>query len=200
LLFRFIDTAGLRQGEVKDEVEVKGIERTMLKVENADVLLAVAEATEGAADIAEFANSIADMTGRTGAKLILVINKSDLISQKLAGRLKKELSTLCSIPAVFVSAKNSSGLDELKELLTSSVETGSLRSPQYIVTNARHYEALKNVSSSLQRALDGFHDCIPTVLIATDVRQAIYYLGLITGRITPDDILGEIFSKFCIGK
>jgi len=90
--------------------------------------------------------------------------------------------------------------EELKKHLTSSVETGSLKAPQYIVTNARHYEALKNVSSSLQRALEGFRDGIPTVLIATDVRQAIYYLGLITGRITPDDILGEIFSKFCIGK
>jgi len=200
LLFRFIDTAGLRQGEVKDEVEVKGIERTRLKVENADVVLAVAEATEGAADIAVFANSIAGMTGNTEVKVILVINKTDLISPKLAGRLKKEISALCSIPAVFVSAKNSSGLEKLKELLTSSIETGSLRSPQYIVTNARHYEALKNVSSSLQRTLDGFRDGIPTVLIATDVRQAIYYLGLITGRITPDDILGEIFSKFCIGK
>lgn len=91
-------------------------------------------------------------------------------------------------------------MDELKKMLTSSVETGRLNTPQYIVTNARHYEALKNVSESLQRVLDGFRDGIPTVLIATDVRQAIYYLGLITGKITPEDILGQIFSKFCIGK
>jgi tRNA modification GTPase len=75
-----------------------------------------------------------------------------------------------------------------------------LDSPQYIVTNARHYEALTKVSQSLGRALDGFRDGIPTELIATDVRQAIYYLGLITGKITPDDILGEIFANFCIGK
>ena len=200
LLFRFIDTAGLREGEVKDEVEIKGIERTRLKVENADVVLAVTEATDTAAGIAEFANSISGLTGSSGAKIILAINKSDLVSQKQAGALKKELSTLCSSPAVFVSAKKSSGIEELKEQLIASIETGSLNSPQYIVTNARHYEALKNVSSSLQRALEGFRDGIPTVLIATDVRQAIYYLGLITGRITPDDILGEIFSKFCIGK
>ncbi len=114
--------------------------------------------------------------------------------------MQKKISALSSIPVVFVSAKNTSGIEELKERLTASVETGMLKSPQYIVTNARHYEALKNVSSGLQRALEGFRDGIPTVLIATDVRQAIYYLGLITGRITPDDILGEIFSKFCIGK
>jgi tRNA modification GTPase len=100
----------------------------------------------------------------------------------------------------FVSAKKTLGIEDLKEMLTASVETGRLDSPQHIVTNARHYEALKNVSESLERVLDGFRDGIPTVLVATDVRQAVYHLGLITGRITPDDILGEIFSKFCIGK
>jgi tRNA modification GTPase len=200
LLFRFIDTAGLREAEPEDKIEAKGIERTRSKVANADVVLAVTEATDTAAGIAEFANSLSGLTGSSGAKIILAINKSDLVSQKQAGALKKELSTLCSIPMVFISAKISSGIEELKDLLKTSIETGKLKSPQYIVTNARHYEALKNVSSSLQRALDGFRDGIPTVLIATDVRQAIYYLGLITGRITPDDILGEIFSKFCIGK
>ncbi len=200
LLFRFIDTAGLREAGPEDKIEAKGIERTRLKVESADVVLAVTEAAYTAAGIAEFANSISGLTGSSGAKVILVINKSDLVSQKQADALKKELSTLCSIPAVFVSAKELSGLEVLKEQLTSSIETGRLKSPQYIVTNARHYEALKNVSSSLQRTLEGFRDGIPTVLIATDVRQAIYYLGQITGRITPEDILGEIFSKFCIGK
>jgi tRNA modification GTPase len=213
LLFRFIDTAGLREAEAppslpadglrlpkEDKIETKGIERTKLKLENADIVLAVAEATDSPAALAEFADSISGLTGSSGAKIILVINKSDLISLKHAGTLTKKISARCSIPVVFVSAKNTSGIEELKECLTASIETGRLNSPQYIVTNARHYEALKNVSSSLQRTLEGFRDGIPTVLIATDVRQAIYYLGLITGRITPDDILGEIFSKFCIGK
>ena len=143
---------------------------------------------------------MAEMTGTTGTKIILVINKSDLVSPKQISKLKKELKVLCKVPVVFVSAKRSSGIEELKKLLTTAVETGSLKTPQYVVTNARHYEALKNVSASLGRALDGFRDGIPTELIATDIRQAIYYLGLITGKITPDDILGEIFSKFCIGK
>ena len=171
-----------------------------LKVGSADVVLAVAEATDTAEAIAEFAASIAGLTENSGAKVILVINKSDLVSRKQAQELKSKISVLCAIPVILISAKTSSGLEELKKQLTNSVETGMLKSPQYIVTNARHFEALKNVSESLQRALDGFRDGIPTVLIATDVRQAIYYLGLITGRITPDDILGEIFSKFCIGK
>jgi tRNA modification GTPase len=213
LLFRFIDTAGLHEADVPsspqagrsrrpkvDKIEAKGIERTRLKVGSADVVLAVTEATDSAEAVAEFADSISVLTGSSGAKVILVINKSDLVSGKQARELKKKISALCGIPVVLISAKNSTGLEELKKQLTDSVETGMLKSPQYIVTNARHFEALKNVSSSLQRALDGFRDGIPTVLIATDVRQAVYYLGLITGRITPDDILGEIFSKFCIGK
>jgi tRNA modification GTPase len=210
LLFRFIDTAGLREMEVtpslklrrpkQDKVEAEGIERTKEKVGKADVLLAVTEAADSAAETAAFTTSMAEMTGSAGTKIILVINKSDLVSQKQISKLKKELKSLCEVPLVFVSAKRSAGIEELKKLLTAAMETGSLKTPQYVVTNARHYEALKNVSASLSRALDGFRDGIPTELIATDVRQAIYYLGLITGRITPDDILGEIFSKFCIGK
>jgi tRNA modification GTPase len=140
------------------------------------------------------------MTGTSAARIILIVNKSDLITRSVASSLTKELRSLCPFPVIFVSARDSTGIDDLKKQLTASVETGRLDDPQYIVTNARHYEALRNVSERLQRVLDGFRDGIPTVLIATDVRQAIYHLGLITGKISPEDILGEIFSKFCIGK
>ncbi len=200
LLFRFIDTAGLREAGIEDKVEAKGIERTKSKVEDADVVLAVAEATDSTTTIADFAASIASLPGSTGRKIIIVINKSDLVPGKQISSLKKELEALCDVPLVFVSATKSSGIEELKKHLTGSVELESLSAPQYIITNVRHYEALKNVSESLGRALDGFRDGIPTELIATDIRQAIYYLGLITGKITPEDILGEIFSRFCIGK
>jgi len=198
MLFRFIDTAGLRQGG--DKIEEMGIERTRGRLREAEVVLALAEATDKPEDIAAFAGSVSDLTGSSGARIILVINKSDLVTRSAASAMKKELKSLCSFPVIFVSAKNSSGIEEVKEQLTASVETGRLSSPQHIVTNARHFEALKNVSESLQRVLDGFTDGIPTVLIATDVRQAIYHLGLITGKITPEDVLGQIFSKFCIGK
>lgn len=198
LLFRFIDTAGLRHGG--DEIEELGMERTRSKLREADIVLAVAEATDSASQISAFAGSVSEMTGNSGAVIILVVNKSDLITRRVASALKKALKSLCTFPVLFVSARDSSGIEEIRKQLTSSVETGKLDNPQHIVTNTRHYEALKNVSESLQRVLDGFRDGIPTVLIATDVRQAIYYLGLITGKITPDDILGEIFSKFCIGK
>ncbi len=198
LLFRFIDTAGLRQSD--DEIETLGVQRTRRKLEAAEIVLAVAEANDSAEDIVGFARSMTEMTRAKGAKIIMVLNKSDLADPARIADLRKELSQPGHIPLVFVSATKLSGMDELKKMLTSSVETGRLNTPQYIVTNARHYEALKNVSESLQRVLDGFRDGIPTVLIATDVRQAIYYLGLITGKITPEDILGQIFSKFCIGK
>lgn len=198
LLFRFIDTAGLRQGG--DEIEELGMERTRNKLKAADIVLAVAEATESATEISSFAGSVMEMTVSPEARIILIVNKSDLITRSAALSLKKELKGLCPFPVVFVSARDSVGIDDLKKQLTSSIGTGRLDNPQYIVTNARHYDALRNVSESLQRVLDGFRDGIPTVLIATDVRQAIYYLGLITGKISPEDILGEIFSRFCIGK
>lgn len=198
LLFRFIDTAGLR--EPGDEIEELGMERTRKKLMAADIVLAVAEAADTAEEITAMAAGIVKITGDSGARVILVINKSDLITGKRSAELKKELESICSCPALFVSARQSEGIDLIRNHLIASVETERLDNPQYIVTNARHYEALKNVSDSLQRVLDGFRDGIPTVLIATDVRQAIYWLGQITGRITPEDILGEIFSRFCIGK
>ncbi|MEZ4998566.1 MAG: hypothetical protein R2758_14250 [Bacteroidales bacterium] len=176
------------------------MERTRVRLRAADIVLAVAEATDSAPDIAGMADAITAITGSSEAHIILVVNKSDLLSPDRIRELRSRLQALCSCPLLFVSARNSSGIDDIREQLVESVETGRLDNPQYIVTNTRHFEALKNVSESLGRVLDGFRDGIPTVLIATDVRQAIYHLGLITGQVTPDDILGEIFSRFCIGK
>ena len=200
LLFRFIDTAGLRGEEVRDKIEARGIERTKARLEKADIVLAVTEATDAAEDISSLADALRELIPDSRTRLILVINKSDLLSAEKLVVLKERLAVSCKLPVVFISALRTEGIDELKRILTESVGKGALDSPQYIVTNARHYEALTNVSQNLGRALDGFRDGIPTELIATDVRQAIYYLGLITGRITPDDILGEIFANFCIGK
>ncbi|MCU0379069.1 MAG: tRNA uridine-5-carboxymethylaminomethyl(34) synthesis GTPase MnmE [Bacteroidales bacterium] len=202
LLFRFIDTAGLREAEaeVKDKVEVKGIERTKAKLEKADIVLAVTEATEPADNISSIAAVMTELIPDSRTRVILVVNKSDLLPADRLSELKEKISASCKLPVVFISASRIEGIDELKRLLADSVEKGALDTPQYIVTNARHFEALTKVSQCLGRALDGFRDGIPTELIATDVRQAIYNLGLITGKITPDDILGEIFANFCIGK
>ena len=200
LLFRFIDTAGFRETEADDMVEAMGIKRTKSKVGQAEIVLAVSEATDDPTEIVGLCRTIRDSLLNPGSRIIPVINKSDLTTNGQNGSLRKDLSTAEIVDPVFVSALNKTGIEDLKRHLVKSVETGALKTPQFIVSNARHYHALNNVSESLGRALEGFHNGIPTELIATDIRQAIYYLGLITGKITSDDILEEIFTNFCIGK
>ncbi len=199
MLFRFIDTAGLREDEVKDKVEVKGIERTLSKVGQAEIVLAVCEATDKHEDIVVFNSKIRSLAGKEDVRIIPVVNKLDLINDKETKKLLNALKK-AGLDPVSISVVDAKGIDTLRNHLIRSVETGKMSNPQYIVTNARHYHALINVSECLGRALDGFRDGVPTELIATDIRHAIYYLGLITGKITPDDILGEIFANFCIGK
>ncbi len=101
---------------------------------------------------------------------------------------------------LFISAKTGMGIDDLKVALGRSTGTDQLLSENVIVSNIRHYEALVKVTESLERVLSGLEEKIPEDLIAIDVRQAIHYLGEITGEITTDEILGNIFKNFCIGK
>lgn len=200
LTFRFIDTAGLRKSAERDIIETMGIERTVSMLESADIVIAVSEATEEPAEICRFVSEIGSILKGREIKVIHIINKCDLVTGRDIEKLRSSLGELCVSDTIVISVKLSEGIELLREKLVSSVDTRKLSSPQYIVTNERHYHALKSVSACLGRALSGFAEGVPTELIATDIRQAIYYLGLITGRITPDDILGEIFSNFCIGK
>jgi tRNA modification GTPase len=198
--FRFIDTAGLRKEGVEDEVEARGIERTLSKLSQAAIVLAVTEATDTPDEIIAFYNSVKNFQTTPGSKIIAVINKTDLLTTGETGSLREILSESGGFVPIFVSARESSGIEDVRQHLIKSVETEGLKSPQLIVTNSRHWHSLINVSASLERALEGFRNGIPTVLIATDVRQAIHYLGEITGKITGDEILGDIFKNFCIGK
>lgn len=198
--FRFIDTAGLRKEGVDDEVEARGIERTLSKMSQAAVILAVTEATDTPDEIIAFYNSIKNLQTAPGSKIIAVINKTDLLTTGETGSLRETLKESGGFVPLFVSARESSGIEDIRQHLIKSVETEGLNSPQLIVTNSRHWHSLINVSANLERALEGFQNGIPTVLIATDVRQAIHYLGEITGKITGDEILGDIFKNFCIGK
>ena len=200
LSFRFIDTAGLREEEVEDKIEAQGIERTLSKVSQATVVLAVSEATDRPEDIIAFYNSLENLQSASGSKIIAVINKSDLLTIGQAGSLRQILTESGGFTPLFVSARESTGIEDLRQHLIRSVETEKLKTPQNIVSNARHWHSLINVSASLERGLEGFRNGIPTELIATDIRQAIYYLGEITGKITSDEILGDIFKNFCIGK
>ncbi len=198
--FRFIDTAGLRKEVAEDKIEARGIERTLSKLSQAEVVLAVAEATDTPEEIIAFHNSVKNTQAAPGSKIIAVINKSDLLTTGQIGSLREILTESGGFIPLFVSARESVGIEDIRQHLIRAVQSEGLKSPQLIVTNARHWHSLKNVSASLERALEGFRNGIPTELIATDVRQAIHYLGEITGKITGDEILGDIFKNFCIGK
>jgi tRNA modification GTPase len=133
-------------------------------------------------------------------RLIILINKTDTVSDNRQAELKGKIVLEDNDGLLFISAKEKSGLDELRLNLGQVVMKYKLSSDDVIITNIRHYEALIRVSESLGRVIAGLEDQIPEDLIAIDIRQAIHYLGEITGEITSDEILGNIFRNFCIGK
>ncbi len=198
LLYRFIDTAGLR--ESGDFIEALGIERTLKKIDEAEVIIILVEAYDSTEYISAFAGSVMEKASIKNKKVILVANKSDLLPEQDIYTLSRSFEEAAALPVLFISATAGTGIDELKEFLVKSVDLSHLETPQYIVTNARHYQALTATSEALTEVINGFENHIPTELVAMDLRQAIYHLGEITGQITSDEILGEIFSKFCIGK
>jgi tRNA modification GTPase len=191
--FRFIDTAGLRQSD--DVVENLGIERTYDKIKQASIVLYVCdisdvnkESMENVLD--EFKSYIKD----DNKSFILVANKIDKL-QEVPSHLKEILN----LQTVFVSAKRRENIHLLAETLVNVLkEKGDI--DDIIVNNSRHYEAISKALDALQQVKTGFVNNIPTDLIAIDLRQALYYLGSITGEVTTDEILGNIFGKFCIGK
>jgi tRNA modification GTPase len=196
--YRFIDTAGLRK--TGDVIENLGIKRTFEKIEQASVILLVADINEGKQTLMKTLSNLRREIAGKGKKLVILVNKSDtdtgLNRKEIDGKI--ELGENESL--LFISAKTGSGIDELKRKLGLLTGTDQELSESVIISNARHYEALLKVTESLERVLSGLEEKIPEDLIAIDVRQAIHYLGEITGEITTDEILGNIFKNFCIGK
>ena len=129
----------------------------------------------------------------------MIINKIDLISEKEVEELRSMLKCPQEM-CVLISATKGTGITHLITKLIGIIDIAHSGSQQLIVTNLRHYEALKECSESLDRVLNGFNESIPEDLIAVELRQAIHYLGEITGEISTDEILGNIFKNFCIGK
>jgi tRNA modification GTPase len=195
--FRFIDTAGLR--ETSDVIESLGIKKTHEKISQASVVLLVDEISDSAELINKRADDIRGAISGSGKKLIILINKTDLAPVNQA-KLTKMIRLSDEETLLFISAKKKSGLDELRLRLSEVVVKDKLNSDDVIITNIRHYESLVNVSESLDRVLSGLDNKVPDDFIAIDIRQAIHYLGEITGEITSDEILGNIFKNFCIGK
>jgi tRNA modification GTPase len=194
-LFRFIDTAGLRHTE--DKVEMIGIRKTWEKLKQASVILLIADAPETEEEILLQVEAVKPEARQ---KLILVLNKADQLAQGVAAKKAKLIGKKAKVPVVPISAKSRWNLDALKHQLLEQVKLERDLDSGVIVTNARHYEALLHAKEASGRVLSGLKNKITTDLIAQDIREILHYLGEITGEITNDEILGNIFANFCIGK
>jgi tRNA modification GTPase len=198
LEYRFIDTAGLR--DTSDIIEGLGIRKTNEKILESSVIIMVDEISESAEIINQRADSIRKMITGFEKKLIVVINKTDIGDPFVMDNLKRKVYLDIDDTLLFISAKNLTGLDKLRSKLAKIIEKERFNQEDVIITNVRHFEALKRVSESLERVIAGLSEPLPGDLLATDIRQAIHYLGEITGEISTDEILGNIFKNFCIGK
>jgi len=196
--YRFIDTAGLR--ETSDVIENMGIKITHDKINMASVVLLIDEISDDADSINIRAKALREMIKNTEKRLVILINKTDLASSNEQADLSGKIILEEKDTLLFISAKEKSGLDALRSTLSDVILNNKFNSEDVIVTNIRHYVALTRVSESLDRVIAGLERNIPEDLIAIDIRQAIHYLGEITGEITTDEILGNIFRNFCIGK
>ena len=196
--YRFIDTAGLR--ETKDVIEIMGIKKTHEKIDNASVILLIDDVKDDPASIGKRAAAIREMISETDKKLFILINKVDLASPGEVEDLAQRITVGPDEEILFISARDNTGLDQLRTSLAGLAGKEKLNTDSVIITNLRHYEALTRVSESLARVMAGLAENIPEDLIAIDIRHAIHYLGEITGEITTDELLGNIFRNFCIGK
>ncbi|MCC8360999.1 tRNA uridine-5-carboxymethylaminomethyl(34) synthesis GTPase MnmE [Salinimicrobium sediminilitoris] len=209
--FRFIDTAGIR--ETQDVVESIGIKRTFEKISQAQVVLYLFDAsrlrylqidtenhTEGSADSAptleQVKIEIEKIKNQFPQKpLVILANKVDQLSEEQISDLRSQISDLNTI-----SAKSGEGVEDLQQKLLQFVNTGELRNNNTIVTNSRHYNALLSALEEINKVQDGLNHNLSGDLLAIDIREALHYFGEITGEITNDDLLGNIFANFCIGK
>ena len=189
--FRFIDTAGLR--ETTDKIESLGIERSYSKAKDSSLILYMISAEDLDEDLViESFNQFVKTSGE-GKTIIPVINKSDLLADS------NEIEKLVENP-IIISAKNQTAIQDLQERLIATVNKDRLNGANLIVSNVRHLEALRKTKEAMSNVVEGMKNEIPGDLLAMDIRQALHYLGEITGQVTPDDLLGNIFGKFCIGK
>src|SRR5690554_1970188 len=196
--FRFIDTAGIR--ETADVIEGMGIRKTFEKIEQAQVVIYLFDAEKLQVSSSKFQVEIETIKNKYPLKnLIIVANKVDKLSEESLKKLKETLSPQTShlLP---LSAKKGIGLKELESQLLEFVNTGALRSNETIVTNSRHYDALLKALEEIIKVQEGIDANLSGDLLAIDIRQALYHFGEITGQVSNDELLGNIFANFCIGK
>lgn len=190
VIFRFIDTAGLR--ETTDTIEAIGVQRTQEKMKQASLILYLFDLTQ--ADLVEINRDINKLEN-LGVPFLKIGNKIDKSDPDFVDNLTKLHPDL-----ILISAGKKENLDVLKEKLLEKVNADQFRTGNTIVTNIRHYESLLNTRQSLEAVITGIDRGVSNDFVAFDIRQALHHLGEITGEITTDDLLANIFSKFCIGK
>ncbi|WP_312334390.1 tRNA uridine-5-carboxymethylaminomethyl(34) synthesis GTPase MnmE [Sphingobacterium sp.] len=186
--FRFIDTAGIR--ETADVIEAKGVERTREKMKQARLIIYLFDPTQ---DKVEEVQSQLPEIENLHIPFVTIINKSDLLSEE-------QKAAYHVLNPLYISAKQQTGVEELKDELINRVQLGNLNTDDVMVTNIRHVEALQKTADSLERVIYGIDNPVTSDFLAMDIRQALYHLGEITGSVSTDDLLDNIFSKFCIGK
>ena len=187
ITFRFIDTAGIR--ETLDIIEAKGVERTLEKMKAAKLIIYLVDPAQ---DLQTMEAQIAEVE-KLQIPLVLVVNKSDLLSPQ-------SQQELAHLNPNFISALNKEGIDELKEEILRKVNLHHINTDDVLVTNIRHVEALQQTQEALDKVLYGIDNPVTSDFLSMDIKQALHYLGEITGTVTTDDLLDNIFSKFCIGK
>lgn len=195
--FRLIDTAGLR--ETADEIEAIGVKKAKEKVENAEILVYLADA--GTEDFSEDIEMIKSLL-RDDLKLIICATKIDEVIpthyEKLEQIFRNEIST--DFDFIKISAVENQNIQDLKNELSSYIEQLKSEEGNVVITNQRHYEALQKSLNSVKQVDEAVNSQITTELLAYELRNALEYLGEISGEFSNDEVLGNIFSKFCIGK
>jgi tRNA modification GTPase len=186
--FRFIDTAGIR--ETQDVVEKIGIERTFDKIEKARLIIYLFDRLDfDRQELERIQNRYPNK------QLLPICNKMDLLDDDQIKMLKTQIPNV-----LFLSAKHKIGISELEKKLLDLVDSGALSGDSTIITNSRHYDALLKALEEIQKVKEGMDMDVSSDLLSIDIRQALFHLGEITGSVTTDDLLGNIFSNFCIGK
>lgn len=193
ITFRFIDTAGIR--DTNDTIESLGIERTFQKLDQAEIVLWMIDATDASSQIAQLSEQI--LPRCEGKQLILVFNKADLVEDI------SSISTINfpeNVKYIFISAKRRTNIDELQQILIAAANLPTVTQNDIIVTNARHYEALTHALEAIQRIQQGLTNNLSGDFLSQDIRECIFHLSDIAGQVTNDMVLKNIFQHFCIGK
>lgn len=191
-LYRFIDTAGIR--DTTDTIESLGIERTFRKIAQATIVLWMVDATDAARQIEEIGGKIFPQCA--DKQLIMVFNKADLLDDE------SDWSSLLphELPFVTISAKAATNIERLQQMLVEAASTPNAGQGDVIVSNLRHYEALTRALDAIRRVQEGLAAHLSGDFVSQDLRECIFHLSDIVGEVTTDQVLGNIFSHFCIGK